>query len=1451
MTYRQKLPLLSGGWSMKKGWAIATTTMVVASSFALTAPAALAATGDGALTLRVVEDVNLDSTRDAGDTGMKRVVVKITDDAGKTIVRTTDASGVVKVVAGEAGNTLAGGKYRVDVVNPNAAKYSEAAILDGRTEPQFAPATSFVDVSGRKAVDISVGYIDATRVGAENATIYSAIQPDHVYPAFNAEPREMYSTKYSLRPATVTTVTPKDTLGAVYGIGVDSQTENVYAAAYAKRGSKYGPNGGPGTIYRVNPATGANEVYATVADVGTTQHDSAMDQKNSDQDLAFGKAVGRESLGDLDISKDGKYLTVVNLHTDSVVVYPVQDAVDPKPIQTLEIPAIDCKSDWTPFGLGENEDLGMIYVGATCGATMQTHVIEYERDNSTGKLTATGNVRSGDVSLTKDRAGKKGPHFDIPGCGLVDWRPWTDVVPAECLNYSGASPNPFWGNSPQWVLPQPILADIEFTDGGQMLLSMRDRGGDQFGTGYIMGEATEGRNAGKNVHANNIATGDVVPFDATFDSPTGTLDYANPLYTFDTKGFVHNSAAFSGIVHLRGTNTVVSNHMDATNAINTNGLRAWGVDNDETNGKTQNALTVSDKFLKAMGLADLDAYVEYATQQIGNRIWIDTDGDGIQDPGEPAVAGVQVSLYDEDGKVIATTVTDANGEYYFDTKDGVKPGTTYSIRLDREADFGTDGPLEGAFPTKAFRGVDRGIDSNGEYLPDTTIVAATVTTSPKGANDHSIDFGFMQEAPEPLVSIGDYVWIDRDDTGVQVPGTQGVAGVTVKLLDKDGKLLAETTTDENGYYVFADLQPSTDYIVEFPKTVTVDGEELPLTEPGRGDDEAKDSNAVLETGRAPVTTPASGNNSTQPGRADNPTIDAGYVDSRPPAALVSIGDYVWLDADADGLQSEDELPLSGVKVQLLDENGNVLKETTTDENGYYVFTDLKASTNYVVQFPTTFDRGYDTYNLTKSTQGDDEAVDSNANQFTGRAPVTTPATGNNSSEPGAADNPTIDAGYVVLEQPLVGIGDFVWIDENADGTQDADETPVPGVTVELYDADMKLVATTVTDANGKYAFNNLPAETKFFVKFPTEVTVDGLKHTLTDPRNQSTPNVDTGLVEVTTPEEGKNLTFDAGYVPVPAPPVPVSIGDYVWLDTNRDGVQDIGEPAAPQGTVVRLLDADGNFIKETVTDENGYYAFTDLEPSTGYILEFPTAIEIDGVTWPLTQPGQGDPGSDSNAATDTGRASVTTPATGANSAKPGEADNPTIDAGYVVPLVSVGDYVWLDTNGNGIQDAGEKPVPGVVVTLLDADGNVVKTTTTDANGYYSFTDLVAGAKYSLQFPTELVIDGVKVPLTKPGQGTDQGKDSNADQKSGLVSFTAPLNGNNSANPGEADNPTLDAGYGPAPIEVVPGPEPESQGKLENTGSSSDVLWYGGGAALLLLAAGALLMFRRRNMSRTN
>ena len=84
----------------------------------------------------------------------------------------------------------------------------------------------------------------------------------------------------------------------------------------------------------------------------------------------------------------------------------------------------------------------------------------------------------------------------------------------------------------------------------------------------------------------------------------------------------------------------------------------------------------------------------------------------------------------------------------------------------------------------------------------------------------------------------------------------------------------------------------------------------------------------------------------------------------------------------------------------------------------------------------------------------------------------------------------------------------------------------------------------------------------------------------------------------------------------------------------------------------------------------------------------------------------------------------------------GEEDDLSFDSGFVPPL-AIGNYIWADVNGDGIQDASEEGIEGVVLTLLDSNGDEVASTATDSDGLYMFAsaddgyDLLPVADYTI------------------------------------------------------------------------------------------------------------------------
>jgi hypothetical protein len=114
---------------------------------------------------------------------------------------------------------------------------------------------------------------------------------------------------------------------------------------------------------------------------------------------------------------------------------------------------------------------------------------------------------------------------------------------------------------------------------------------------------------------------------------------------------------------------------------------------------------------------------------------------------------------------------------------------------------------------------------------------------------------------------------------------------------------------------------------------------------------------------------------------------------------------------------------------------------------------------------------------------------------------------------------------------------------------------------------------------------------------------------------------------------------------------------------------------------------------------------------------------------------------------------------------------------------SIGNRVWCDTDGDGIQDSGEAGVANVDVKLLNAAGTVVRTTRTDTSGNYSFTGLAAG-----DYRIEVVKPTGYQSFTRANQGTDDTVDSDVDVATGRTALTTLVAGENDT--------SWDAGFAP-------------------------------------------------------
>ncbi len=726
------------------------------------------------------------------------------------------------------------------------------------------------------------------------------------------------------------------------------------------------------------------------------------------------------------------------------------------------------------------------------------------------------------------------------------------------------------------------------------------------------------------------------------------------------------------------------------------------------------------------------------TASLGDRVWVDSNANGQQDAGEAGLSNVIVKLLNAAGVVVATTTTDANGNYLFTNL----AAGQYAVEFTKPSGYTLTGQNIGADVTDS--------DAN-------TVTGRTgLYTLAAGEQNLTVDAGVYKTA-----SLGDRVWNDTNGNGVQDTGETGASGVKVELYNCiTNVLVATTTTDANGNYLFANLIPGTYHVKFYAPT----GTQFTTVDVGN---DALDSDANPSTGITGCYTLKSGD--------INTSVDAGLK----PLNTASLGDRVWLDTNGNGQQDAGEAGVANVTVKLLNAAGAVIATQTTDANGNYLFNNLAAG-QYAVEF--TKPSGY---TLTGQNIGAD-VTDSDANTVTGRTGLYTLAAGE--------QNLTVDAGVY----KTASLGDRVWNDTNGNGVQDTGETGASGVKVELYNCITNvLVATTTTDANGNYLFANLIPGTyhvKFYAPTGTQFTTVDVGNDALD----SDANPSTGITGCYTLKSGDiNTSVDAGLKPLNT----ASLGDRVWLDTNGNGQQDAGE-AGVANVTVKLLNAAGAVIATQTTDANGNYLFNNLAAGQ-YAVEFtkPTGYNF-------TSQNTGADATDSDANTTTGRTGLYTLAAGEQ--------NLTVDAGLkVANTASLGDRVWLDTNGNGVQDTGENGIANVTVNLLNAAGTVVGTKTTDANGNYLFTDLAPG-QYAVQF-----VKPNGLQFTTANVGND-GLDSDANVTTGKTGLYTLTSGQ--------QNLTVDAGLKAPPVTL----ERDAVSVCEDLSKTFNVLANDSGAGLKLI-----------------
>ena len=802
---------------------------------------------------------------------------------------------------------------------------------------------------------------------------------------------------------------------------------------------------------------------------------------------------------------------------------------------------------------------------------------------------------------------------------------------------------------------------------------------------------------------------------------------------------------------------------------------------------------------------------------ISGTIYRDDNRSNPHNGGEAGYPEQTVQLLDKDGQVIKTTKTDANGNYSFDSL----PDGTYSVKVVK------DGALTDLEQTED---------------PDGTKDSASepIVLNEDNPTKKNVNFGYV-----PDYFIKGTIYRDGNRSGALDAGEKLYEGVTVNLVDADGTVVATTTTDADGSYSF-DKLPAGTYSV----TVVQDG-------PIAGLEQTGDPDATKDNASEPITL-----NNVNPSTTD---VNFGYI------ADNSLSGTVYRDDSRNGDQDGTEPGYSGVTVQLLDASGNVVATTTTDANGTYSFSKLPdgtysvkvvkdgelADTEQTEDPDATKDNASEPVTLGEDNPTKDHIDfgyvpdysihglvyrDGDRNETHGAtekgyanqtvelrdkdgkvvATTTTDANGAYSFSKLPAGDYTVkvvkDGALTDLDQTedpdstkdsasgVISLGNdhrtetdvnfgyiannsingTIYRDGDRDGRKGDTEGRYSGVTVQLLDASGNVVATTTTDKDGKYSFEHLPDGT-----YSVKVVKDGA---LADADQTGDPDnkLDNASEPITLNEDNPTKgDVDFGYVPNN------TITGTVYRDDNRDKTIDGDEPGLERVSV-QLLDEDGKVLQTLDTDADGTYAFQHL-PDGKYTVRVVRSSSIKDYDQTEDPDATVD---DTSAVYDMG---------------PGHSLQENVNFGYV-PDYSIAGRVYRDADKSGSYTDGEETFSGVTVDLLDKDGNVVATTTTDKDGTYSFTKLPAGTYR------------VKVHPDGDLAGLDQTEDPDgiADSMSGDITIGF-------------DNPTVTGvnfGY-VAPD--APAVEPGLKQRLARTGFDGLI----GGAGLGAAVVGGMFLWMRR------
>jgi protocatechuate 3,4-dioxygenase beta subunit len=447
--------------------------------------------------------------------------------------------------------------------------------------------------------------------------------------------------------------------------------------------------------------------------------------------------------------------------------------------------------------------------------------------------------------------------------------------------------------------------------------------------------------------------------------------------------------------------------------------------------------TISSIQLVGGTLGENYNFCEKLPSSIRGYVHADVDGDCVFDPQEKPIANVIIQLLDASGKVLQTTTTDAAGHYAFENL----AAGEYQIREIQPDGYFDSGDHPG---------------SEGGVVLENDLISQIIL----GPGKNAVEYHFCEIPPAMLCG---YVFHDANNNGVLDAGEQGIAGVSVALLDASGVYTGKTEiTDANGRYCFETLRPGIYSVQEVQPVGWIDG---------------------LDTA------------GTAGGTAQNPgDIIVGallkpnqHADQYNFGELLPASIHGRVHADTNGNCEFDpgEKPLAGVKIELYNASGTLIATTTTDTHGEYEFNGLTPGsyTIHEVQPGGYFDGGQNA-----GSAGGVVSDDTISEIALG--------SGTNATEYDFCEKPPASiSGYVFQDGPAIPTTGSQTPNVPAvrDGVLTPDDKRLAGIVLELRDGITgepilgsatlggkyapNQIVTVTTDENGYYEFSGLKAGT--------------------------------------------------------------------------------------------------------------------------------------------------------------------------------------------------------------------------------------------------------------------------------------------------------------------------------------------------------------------------------------